>query len=88
MPDQEGPALVPGETWRPRGQGMARKIVGRAANEDGIIMIKFITWARGVRHQRAKLPVLDRAPLCVGRLASSQDPGLIATRVVQRGSRN
>jgi hypothetical protein len=44
MPDQEGPTLVPGETWRPRGQGMAREIVGRAANEDGIIMITFLTW--------------------------------------------
>jgi hypothetical protein len=43
MPDQEGPALVPGETWRPRGRGMAREIVGRAANEDGIIMIRFLT---------------------------------------------
>jgi hypothetical protein len=43
MPDQEGPALVPGETWRPRGQGMAREIVGRATNEDGTTMIRFLT---------------------------------------------
>jgi hypothetical protein len=43
MSDQEGPALVLGETWRPRGRGLAREIVGRAVNEDGVIMITFLT---------------------------------------------
>jgi hypothetical protein len=43
MAIQDGPAILPGDTWYPRGQGLERTIVGRDAEADGQQMVRYRT---------------------------------------------
>jgi hypothetical protein len=50
----EGPALAPGETWYPRGQGLARTVVSSETTAGGGRLVRYRTKYR-------EFAVVDRA---------------------------
>jgi hypothetical protein len=62
----EGPALLPGEAWYPRGQGLARTIVRLEAASDGQVMVVFRTrrgeFATSARNFQFWIERLSAAP--------------------------
>ncbi len=43
MANWEGPKLTRGDTWRPRGSGVAREIIGHAIGSDGAAWVNYRT---------------------------------------------